>query len=125
MFGNKDIGFVLKNIDVVPTFHHLGKTIQRILNFDLSKVETILIITFIFQLIFYVTKTMISSLQQIKSQVYGIQKLEFQTTAVPNYFECLREQDLEELVDEEQMYTYDFRVTNMDPENIQKAEDQL
>lgn len=45
--------------------------------------------------------------------------------AVPDYFECLREQDLEELIDEEQVFVYDFRIQNMDPVNIEKAEYQL
>jgi len=74
------------------------------------------------QLIVFVTKMVVQTMQKIKTSIYGIQKLEFQTMAVPDYFECLREQDLEELVDEEQVFVYDFRIQNMDPENIEKAE---
>ena len=72
MFGNKDIGFVLKSTDVVPTYHHLGKTLQRILNFDLSRVEGILIIAFLIQLTIFLTKTAIQTILKIRTQIYGI-----------------------------------------------------
>ena len=44
---------------------------------------------------------------------------------IPNYFDALREPDLEELVEEEQTLAYDFGIQNMSESNLAKADEIL
>jgi hypothetical protein len=44
---------------------------------------------------------------------------------VPNYYDALREQDLEELVEEEQTFVADFNTQNVSEFNLNLAEQAL
>ena len=43
----------------------------------------------------------------------------------PDYFNSLREQDLEEMVEEEQTFVHDFKIQNISANNLSKAENIL
>ena len=47
---------------------------------------------------------------------------DYQQTKVPNYYDALREQDLEELVEEEQTFVADFNTQNVSEFNLNLAE---
>merc|ERR1711957_185786 len=52
--------------------------------------------------------------------MYG-KKLEYQDSAIPDYFQALRQQDLEELIEEEQTFYEEFNIQNISQRNLQKA----
>lgn len=55
-------------------------------------------------------------LKYFKSQIY------IQDIKTPNFFEILKLQDLEEMIDEEYTYLLEFKVYNIGVMNLEKAE---
>lgn len=53
----------------------------------------------------------------LKTAAFG-GKLGYQDTAIPDYFTALREQDLEEMVEEEKVLLQDFHIKNMTHTNL-------
>lgn len=51
--------------------------------------------------------------------------MDFQESKIPNYYDALREQDLEELLEEEQTYAIDFKTMNVSEFNLHLAESAL
>lgn len=68
----------------------------------MTKPEIIALVAFALVLVYHIMKSMNVWLKAVGS-VFGINdnNLEFQQTRVPNYYDALREQDLQELVEEE------------------------
>jgi len=44
---------------------------------------------------------------------------------LPDYFDAIKEQDLEEFVEEERTYSNEFRINNISPDQLAKAEEAL
>jgi hypothetical protein len=78
MFSNQDVGFVSKIDDVTPSYHLVGKTLSQMVNFTLSKSESILIISFFIFLILYAIRLTLSTFKNVREAIFGVQKLEFQ-----------------------------------------------
>lgn len=49
-------------------------------------------------------------------------KLVYQETQIPDYFQALRPEDLEELVDEEHIFADEYKIRNLTARNMEKAE---
>ena len=69
----------------------------------------ILIITFLVLVAYFVLLTLSTFLVGVKNYFFGKDML-YQETDVPPYFWALREQDLEELIEEEQVFCCEFNV---------------
>jgi len=126
MFSNTKIE-TLDLVDSVPSSHHtVGDAIFRAFTFGLTKAESVsmigilLCICLIFAvLLSKAVRTFINS--KLKKQAAP----EFQQTEIPPYFEALREQDLDEMVEEEKVFVYEFNSQNMTESNLHKADDIL
>ena len=110
MFNNQEIAFTNKIDDVLPSFHLIGKTFSSAFSYKLTRAEGTLFVAFIIFLIIFATRVMINSFKSIREAISGRENLDLDLISVPNYFDCLREQDLEELVDEEQTFIYEFGI---------------
>jgi hypothetical protein len=47
------------------------------------------------------------------------------TIQIPSFFQALRQEDLEEMIEEEKVYVYDLNTQNMTEKNLHKADDVL
>lgn len=100
MFSNKSIDPIIKVTDATPSHHTLGKAFMRILKLEETSGEAILLVAFLLLVTYFVLLTLSTFLGRVKTCLFGKQ-LEYQKTAIPDYFWALREQDLEELIEEE------------------------
>ena len=124
MFANTDIATLARLHTVIPSHHTPGLTFTRMLEFGLSPAETLLLIVFLLLLAYCVLLAVSSCRDSLKSWKPGA-KLDYPESGIPDYLWALREQDLEELVEEEQTFLYDFNVVNVDERTLRKAEDIL
>lgn len=109
MFSNDQIEtFQRINEPTVPSHHYAGDTIAKMFNLgsqgqdSLNKAEIIALVAFGLVLFYHLIKSMAVWMKTFGSMLtfedYG---QEFQQTKIPNYYDALREQDLQELVEEE------------------------
>lgn len=115
MFSNEQIEtFQRVNEPTVPSHHYAGDTIAKMFNLgsqgqdSLNKAEMITLVAFALVLFYHILKSMTVWVKAMSS-TFSIDNMEYQQTKVPNYYEALREQDLQELVEEEQTFAVDFK----------------
>jgi len=86
----------------------------------------IVLIAFAVILTYHFVKAMSSWLSFVSSMFHSRENVfDYQQTKVPNYYDALREQDLEELVEEEQTFVADFNTQNVSEFNLNLAEQAL
>ena len=124
MFANTDTATLAKINSVPPSHHTLVVTLTRMLEFGLCPAEALQLIVFLLLLSYCILRSVSAWRESLKSRAPGA-KLDYPESGIPDYLWALREQDLEELVEEEQTFLYDFNVVNVDERTLRKAEDIL
>ena len=87
---------------IVQSHHTVGDVISRIINFNLSMNENVLLITLVAIIGIFALFTLSSTLGVLRDKIFGA-SLGYQDSAIPDYFSSLRDQDLEELIEEEKV----------------------
>lgn len=85
--------------------HTIGVVISDIFKLHLSLAENMMLIGFACLVAYYFVLFLWSGFKSLRDTVTGKMKLDFQQSIAPEYFSSLREQDLEELVDEELIFS--------------------
>lgn len=127
MFSNENIETFLKvNAPTVASHHYAGDTIAKIFGAGsegettLNKAEWITFAALALVVVYHMIKALPAWLRLINSK-----HLDFQQNRIPNYYDALREQDLQELVEEEQTFAVDFKTQNVSEFNLNLAESAL
>jgi len=119
MFSNHGVDKLEKLTSVATSHHTLFNTLKNVVTMQISLPEIICFGTFCFILIIFI----ISSLKKGLSKDGSL--LAYQEAEVPDYFEALREQELEEMVDEEKMFLQELGSQNMSEKNLKIASNVL
>mmetsp|Transcript_12409 Transcript_12409/g.20845 ORF Transcript_12409/g.20845 Transcript_12409/m.20845 type:complete len:335 (-) Transcript_12409:40-1044(-) len=106
--------------DVLKSKHTLESELAKFLSLTYSDREKISLVPLILIGAFLIVKALSSTFSSLGRAIYGSQ-LKFQKTELPNYFKALREQDLEEMVEEEQIFASEFGLENMKKEKLMMA----
>lgn len=107
---NKYNGAVVSN-------HTLGTTLYNVATFDISIRETMFLVAFLVILAYFTVQFVFSTSDEFMNLMYG-KKLQYQESAIPDYFQALRQQDLEELIEEEQTFSEEFNIQNISHRNL-------
>ena len=80
--------------EVQESHHTVGQVWENASGFKMNKAEGLLLGTYSVLSVVWLRQSLMAILKTGN-------KLQYQDMAIPNYFEALREQDLEELIEEE------------------------
>ena len=102
----------------MPESHHtIFSTLGRILTLNLSFGESIALGVYCLALLSMFFKTLKAIFMKLTSQDQTA-LLEYQQAHLPDYYEALPEQELEEMVEEEKVFLHDFNSQNMTEKNL-------
>ena len=105
MFSDKEVEPLFKINGTQKSHHTIGVVFSDIFKLQLSVVETILFISLCCLIGYYLFLALWSGFKSLRDTVTGKMQLNYQQSIAPDYFLSLREQDLEELVDEELIFS--------------------
>jgi hypothetical protein len=120
MFSSEQIGMINKFNGPIVSNHTLGSTLYKCVTMDITARETLFLVAFMIILVYFIVQGVVRAADEFMNLMYG-KKLEYQESAIPDYFQALRQQDLEELIEEEQTFYDEFNIQNISQKNLQKA----
>ena len=125
MFTDKDVSPLSKINGTLKSDHTIGSALTDTFTLQLGLSEALMFIAFCCVIAYFLVLSLWSGASSLRDTISGRMNLNYQESQAPEYFSSLREQDLEELVDEELIFIQEFGVQNMNENNIQMASQTL
>jgi hypothetical protein len=94
MFDNELIGQSLRIGETYESHHTVGQVLSQAFGFNLTAQEGLCLTAYLLVSVTYMIMNVVALLRPVSN-------LMFQDSYIPNYFDALRELDLEEMVEEE------------------------